>query len=357
MTRLLFLGFLALAGCTRSRSVDVSPTPEDPREAIASSLEALMRAELEYSLDHHTFTADLQTLRAYPHFRIEPGVQVTIHQAGPLGWAASGSHPRFPERDCVQWWAPQGGIVVPLTRRDRRRGDEQQMGRAVCDALEPREPVPLCEAAPRAPLPFTERFTIGPGSSSAFRRLMDQQVWPYRYSSDSVLDAAITSLRDSGFGALDSADAVEVARTIAHESDAMTRVALAVFRLLDVDPKPLMTAVGDYTLSPRTRLVVLRSLDQTRTDSALVDGVLTSLCQLSGWLIGSRSEEHFTDWLQRLDFALTEQGEALYEELFRYVHTHWDLFLMRAHCTNLEECLGPVRWAYEDLLGDPDRPR
>jgi hypothetical protein len=98
-------------------------------------LHAIATAEEKYFRDHGTYTQDVATLRRYPDCTIQPGVEVTVHDASAHGWAASGTHAGFPARSCVQWYAKPGQIPVPVTRRDRRRADEVPGG-VVCDSPE-----------------------------------------------------------------------------------------------------------------------------------------------------------------------------------------------------------------------------
>jgi hypothetical protein len=107
-----------------------------PVAAITSSLHAIASAQERYYADHGTYSIDIEALQQYPGCTIRPGVTITIHTASAQGWAASGTHPGFPDRSCVQMYSEQGAIPVPLTHRDARRADEQPGG-VVCDAPPP----------------------------------------------------------------------------------------------------------------------------------------------------------------------------------------------------------------------------
>lgn len=116
------------AACARS-----STPPLTPVAAVTSSLRAVAAAQEQYYSDHRSYTTDLAALRQYPGCVIQPGVTITVHAAGPRGWAASGFHPEFPGRSCVQWVSAPDGVPVPETALQHRRGDFVPGG-VVCDA-------------------------------------------------------------------------------------------------------------------------------------------------------------------------------------------------------------------------------
>ena len=126
-TGTVILGTLVGAACARGAP------PLTPVEAVTSSLRAVASAQEAYYADHGTYTADLDALRRYPGCHIQLDVTITIHEGTSRGWAASGFHPQFPERSCVQWVSRPGGASVPLTRRESRRGDALPGG-VVCDS-------------------------------------------------------------------------------------------------------------------------------------------------------------------------------------------------------------------------------
>ena len=94
---------------------------------------AVAVAEEKYYADHASYTTDLTALQQYFGCVIQPGVTITVHDAGPRGWAASGFHPGFPDRSCVQWVSAPDGVAVPETALEHRRGDSLPGG-VVCDA-------------------------------------------------------------------------------------------------------------------------------------------------------------------------------------------------------------------------------
>jgi hypothetical protein len=119
-----------------ARQAPAAEEPVRPIEAVRSSLHAIASAEERYYSDHGTYTTDVAALLEYPGCDIKPAVSITIHTASADGWAASGTHPGFPGRSCVQWVSRPGAIPVPVTRQDGRRGDELPGG-VVCDAPPP----------------------------------------------------------------------------------------------------------------------------------------------------------------------------------------------------------------------------
>jgi hypothetical protein len=116
------------AACTGSSS-----PPLPPINAVTSSLRAVATAQEKYYADHRSYTTDVAALRQYPGCPLQPGVTITVHAAGPRGWAASGFHPGFPGRSCVQWVSAPDGVPVPETALEHRRGDSLP-GAVVCDA-------------------------------------------------------------------------------------------------------------------------------------------------------------------------------------------------------------------------------
>jgi len=107
--------------------------PLTPVGAVTSSLRAVAAAQERYYTDHGTYSADLKALERYPGCVIQPRVTITFHEAGTRGWAASGFHPAFPDRSCVQWVSRPDSVPVPRTLLEQRRADEKPGG-VVCDA-------------------------------------------------------------------------------------------------------------------------------------------------------------------------------------------------------------------------------
>jgi len=132
-------GLVTIAGWSCAQTGQHPPpndTPLTPIEAIRTSLHAVASAQERYYADHGTYSTDLDALQQYPGCNIRPSVTITIHTASAQGWAASGTHPGFPDRSCVQMYSEKGTIPVPLTHRDARRADEHPGG-VVCDAPPP----------------------------------------------------------------------------------------------------------------------------------------------------------------------------------------------------------------------------
>jgi hypothetical protein len=110
------------------------PTPPlTPVGAVTSSLRAVAAAQEKYYTDHGTYSTDLQALQRYPGCVIQPRVTITFHEASTRGWAASGFHPAFPDRSCVQWVSRPDGVPVPHTLLEKRPADEKPGG-VLCDA-------------------------------------------------------------------------------------------------------------------------------------------------------------------------------------------------------------------------------
>jgi hypothetical protein len=124
---LLFPPLALVAGCVRSPEPPLTPVG-----AVTTSLRAVASAQGKYYTEHGTYTTDLGALRRYPGCRIQPDVTITIHAANADGWAASGFHPGFANRSCVQWFSRPGAVPVPVTALERRRGDSLPGG-VVCD--------------------------------------------------------------------------------------------------------------------------------------------------------------------------------------------------------------------------------
>ncbi len=127
-SRLAMTTALLAAACAGA-----APPPPAPIGAVRTSLRAVASAQERYWRDHGTYATGVAELMRYPGCRVQPGVTITIHAATAKGWAASGTHPGLADRSCVQWVSEPGGVPVPITQHDGRRGDEEPGG-VVCDA-------------------------------------------------------------------------------------------------------------------------------------------------------------------------------------------------------------------------------
>ncbi len=107
-----------------------SATPVAPEEAVSAfdqirrSLRVLVAAEQGFYAENGAYTEDLTGLG----FRPSGESQVKFLWATPAGWAASGSHPAMPGRDCVVFVGKAN--APPTTLRYTRSGRE---GVVVCD--------------------------------------------------------------------------------------------------------------------------------------------------------------------------------------------------------------------------------
>jgi hypothetical protein len=122
-----------------------------------------------------------------------------------------------------------------------------------------------------------------------------------------------------------------------------TRAALVIFRGLRLDLSPLVRLLADYTLSPRTRRDVSQVVDDTPADSALVEAVLVSGCQLTSWVVGSGIVGPLEDPHDQLLRAATQDGLELYVGLLRFMDDHWSAIRDRTGCQSLPSCLGSAR--------------
>lgn len=208
--------------------------------------------------------------------------------------------------------------------------------------------VPLCRALPqghwtRSSDLFYPRVSRGSGAAEAIEDYLEQHA-----DSSHQLEEALALLRDS-IAAPDSMVAVHLAWTVQHEDTRSTRIALAAFRGLRLDQGPLVQLLADYTLSPGTRWEVFRAIDTTRADSALVEAVLVSACQMSAWTAGAAFEGVPPDPYDGLLRAVTQGGAKLYVALLEFISKHWPDFRGRTGCQELASCLGPARWVYDEL--------
>jgi hypothetical protein len=97
--------------------------------AIRRGLRRLVAAEETYYAENGVYTEDMSRVGFSP----ERDTEVRFLWLARTGWAASGTHPGMPGRDCVIFVGRAHG--APTTLRDVRSG---------------REGVPVCDASPRA---------------------------------------------------------------------------------------------------------------------------------------------------------------------------------------------------------------
>ena len=112
------------------RVAKVDPAFDADRfDAIRRGLRRLVVAEETYYAENGVYTEDLARIGFTP----EKDTEVRFLWLARTGWAASGTHPGMPGRDCVIYVGRAHG--PPTTLRDVRSG---------------REGVPVCDASPRA---------------------------------------------------------------------------------------------------------------------------------------------------------------------------------------------------------------
>jgi hypothetical protein len=115
-------------------------------DALRRGLRRLVVAQETYYAENGVYTDDLGRLRVTP----EAGTEMRFLWLTRTGWAASGTHPDVPGRDCVVYVGRDHG--PPTTMHDVRAGRE---GTPVCDvlpAVRRRSAVSTAEAQPtRAP--------------------------------------------------------------------------------------------------------------------------------------------------------------------------------------------------------------
>jgi hypothetical protein len=136
----------AAAPVTRANRAPRPGAKIDPATApghfdnVRRSLRRLVIAEETYYAENGVYTEDLARIGFTPN----GGSEIRFLWLGRDGWAASGTHPDVPGRDCVVYVGRAHGS--PTTVRDVRPGRE---GTPVCDAL-PRAPAPSVTAPPPA---------------------------------------------------------------------------------------------------------------------------------------------------------------------------------------------------------------
>lgn len=114
-------------------------------DQIRRSLRSLVAAEQGFYAENGTYTEDLGRMR----FRPSGESQVRFLWVSRRGWAASGTHPALPGRDCVTYVGTAD--AAPTTLKYVRSGRE---GVVVCDAQPQARPQPAPVGAPtRRPAP------------------------------------------------------------------------------------------------------------------------------------------------------------------------------------------------------------
>jgi hypothetical protein len=133
--------------------------------ALQRGLRRLVVAQETYYAENGVYTEDLGRLRVTP----EAGTEMRFLWLTRGGWAASGTHPDVPGRDCVVYVGRDHG--PPTTLHDRRVGRE---GTPVCDGLPAarrKSAVSTAEAQPTptpgAPQPAAQAAPALPDTGSA----------------------------------------------------------------------------------------------------------------------------------------------------------------------------------------------
>jgi hypothetical protein len=119
------------------RTADIDPATAGRRfDDVQRSLRRLVVAEETYYAENGVYTEDLARIG----FRPDGDSELRFLWLARGGWAASGTHPDVPGRDCVVYVGRAHG--APTTLHDVRPGRE---GTPVCDAL-PKRPAPSMAA-------------------------------------------------------------------------------------------------------------------------------------------------------------------------------------------------------------------
>ena len=128
------------------RPVEYDPAVAASRfDALRRGLRRLVVAQETYYAENGVYTEDLARLGVKP----ESGTQMRFLWLTRTGWAASGTHPDVPGRDCVIYVGRDHG--PPTTLHDVRSGRE---GTPVCDVLPgARRASPASAAAGQATAP------------------------------------------------------------------------------------------------------------------------------------------------------------------------------------------------------------
>ena len=130
-------------------------------DALRRGLRRLVVAQETYYAENGVYTEDLARLGVKP----ESGTQMRFLWLTRTGWAASGTHPDVPGRDCVIYVGRDHG--PPTTLHDVRSGRE---GTPVCDVLpgaRRASPASGAAAQPTAPQPAAQAAPALPDTGSA----------------------------------------------------------------------------------------------------------------------------------------------------------------------------------------------
>jgi hypothetical protein len=130
-------------------------------DAVRRSLRRVVVAQETYYAENGVYTEDLARLGVKP----ESGTEMRFLWLTRTGWAASGTHPDVPGRDCVIYVGRDHG--PPTTLHDVRSGRE---GTPVCDVLpgaRRASPASTAAAQPTAPQPAAQAAPAVPDTGSA----------------------------------------------------------------------------------------------------------------------------------------------------------------------------------------------
>jgi hypothetical protein len=130
---------------SNAREATAEPEPGGAFDQIRRSLRVLVAAEQGFYAENGTYSGDLDRLA----FRPSGESQVKFLWVTRQGWAASGTHPAVPGRDCVVFVGVAN--AAPTTLRFTRSGRE---GVVVCD-VQPRPRATGRDSAP-APTPVAD---------------------------------------------------------------------------------------------------------------------------------------------------------------------------------------------------------
>jgi hypothetical protein len=131
---------------SHARETTAEPEPGGAFDQIRRSLRVLVAAEQGFYAENGTYSGDLDRLA----FRASGESQVKFLWVTRQGWAASGTHPAVPGRDCVVFVGVAN--AAPTTLRFTRSGRE---GVVVCD-VQPRPRATGGASAPAPPPPVAD---------------------------------------------------------------------------------------------------------------------------------------------------------------------------------------------------------
>jgi hypothetical protein len=138
------------------RGADVDPAVAAQQLAsVRRGLRRLVVAEETYYAENGVYTDDVTRIGYSP----EPDTDIRFLWLTRAGWAASGSHPDLPGRDCVIFVGRAHG--PPTTMHDVRAGRE---GAPVCDGV-PSRPAPSVAPQPAAAAEAPAASTADTGSA------------------------------------------------------------------------------------------------------------------------------------------------------------------------------------------------